>query len=97
MQWITVATPPLESVEQFDALVADQAGEPTGLEARYVGTTENGELRIVTVWESKAHADQFFTQTLGPALAKVLGPEPVGKPELVGVAVARAYTRSPVG
>lgn len=93
MQWVTLATPPLASVEQFDAVHANQAAEPTGLEARYVGTTEQGELRIVTVWESKAHADQFFANTLGPALAKALGPEPVGKPELVGIAVARAYTR----
>jgi len=29
---------------------------------------------------------------LGPALAKALGPEPAGKPEVVGFAVARAYT-----
>ena len=97
MQWMTVATPPIESVEQFDALLAGQTAEPDGLQARYVGTTENGELRVVTVWESKAHADHFFTQTLGPALAKVLGPEPAGKPELVGIAVARAYTGQPVG
>jgi len=93
MQWITVATPPLESIEQFDAMLADQTAEPTGLEVRYVGTTENGELRIVTVWDSKSDADDFFSQTLGPALAKVLGPEPVGTPELVGIAVGRAYTR----
>ena len=97
MQWITLATPPLESIEQFDAMIADQTAEPSGLEARYVGTTENGALRIVAVWESNAHADRFFTQTLGPALAKVLGPEPVGKPELVGIEVARAYTGQPVG
>lgn len=97
MQWMTVATPPLESVEQFDAVLGGQTAEPEGLRARYVGTTENGELRIVAVWESKAHADNFFTRTLGPALAKALGPEPVGKPEVIGVAVARAYTGQPVG
>src|ERR671933_2295747 len=97
MQWMTIATPPLESVEQFDAVLAGQTAEPDGLEARYVGTTENGALRIVTLWESKAHADRFFTETLGPALAKALGPEPVGKPELVGIEVARAYTGQPVG
>jgi hypothetical protein len=97
MQWITFATPPFDSIEQFDAVVAGQTAEPTGLEARYVGTTENDELRIVTVWESKAHADHFFTQTLGPALAKALGPEPTGKPEVVGIAVARAYTCQSVG
>ena len=93
MQWMTIATPPLKSVEQFDTVIARQTAEPDGLQARYVGTTENGELRIVTVWESKAQAERFFTQTLGPALAKALGPEPVGKPELVGIAVARAYAR----
>src|SRR5918912_1573862 len=97
MQWITLATPPLESVEQFDDVRADQTAEPDGLQARYVGTTENGELRIVTVWESKAHADRFFTQTLGPALAKALGPEPVGRPQVLGIAVARTYNRQPVG
>jgi heme-degrading monooxygenase HmoA len=97
MQWISFATPPFASVEQFDAVLAGQTAEPNGLEARYVGTTENEELRIVTVWESKAHADRFFTETLGPALAKALGPEPVGRPELVGIEVARAYTRQPVG
>jgi hypothetical protein len=97
MQWMTIATPPLDSVKQFDAVLAGQTAEPDGLAARYVGTTDNGELRIVTVWESKAHADQFFTQTLGPALAKALGPEPVGKPSVVGVTLARAYTGQPVG
>jgi hypothetical protein len=96
MQWMTIATPPFESVEQFDVLLAGQTAEPDGLEARYVGTTENGELRIVAIWESKTHADHFFTQTLGPALAKVLGPEPAGKPDVVGIAVARAFTGQPV-
>jgi heme-degrading monooxygenase HmoA len=94
---MTIATTPLECVERFDAVLAGQTAEPEGFQARCMGTTESGELRIVTVWESKAHADRFFTQTLGPALAKALGPEPVGKPELVGMAVARAYTGQPVG
>ena len=97
MQWMTIATSPLKSVEQFDILLAGQSDEPDGLEARYVGTTEHGELRIVAIWKSETHADQFFTQTLGPALAKVLGPEPVGRPDVVGVAVARAYNCQPVG
>ena len=57
MQWMTIATPPLESVEQFDAVLAGQPAEPDGLEARYVGTTENGELRTSTLantWQSMA-------------------------------------------
>ena len=70
-------------------------GEPDGLEARYVGTA-SGTLRVVTSWESKAHADRFFAEKLGPALAKVLGPEPAGAPEVIGIDVVRSYVREPV-
>jgi hypothetical protein len=94
--WITVATPPFRSVEQFDQVMRHVGEEPEGLEARYVGTSEDG-LRVVTLWESKAHADRFFADRLGPALAKVLGPEPAGKPTVLGVEVARTYTRQPIG
>lgn len=96
MQWIGIATPPFESIEKFDAVMAQVGDEPEGLEARYVGTT-GGELRVVTVWESKEHADRFFAERLGPALAKALGPEPVGAPSVVDVEVARSYVRQPVG
>jgi hypothetical protein len=97
MQWIAVATPPFAEIEQFDK-VLDQLGEDQvdGLEARYVGTTADG-LRVVTLWESKEHADRFFADRLGPTLAKVLGPEPAGRPEILGIDVARTYTRQPVG
>jgi len=47
----------------------------------------------LAVWESKAHADRFFAETLGPALAKALGPEPIGKPEVLGLEVAHQYVR----
>ncbi|TCO22290.1 hypothetical protein EV652_110276 [Kribbella steppae] len=96
MQWIAVATPPFAAIEQFDR-VLDQLGEDKvdGLEARYVGTTADG-LRVVTLWETKEHADRFFANQLGPALAKVLGPEPAGRPEILGIDVARSYTRQPV-
>lgn len=96
MQWITVATPPFGSIEQFDSVHAQVGGEPAGLEARYVGTADDGRLRVVTLWESKAHADRFFADTLGPALAKVLGPEPVGAPETIGITVSRSYAKEPV-
>ncbi len=95
MKWIAVATPPFGSIEQFDTVMAQVGGEPDGLEARYVGTVGDG-LRVVTLWESKAHADRFFTERLGPALAKALGPEPVGAPEVIGIDVARSYVRQPV-
>jgi hypothetical protein len=96
MHWITVATPPFGSIEQFDKVHARLGERPAGLQARYVGTADDGKLRIVTLWESKEHADQFFTETLGPVLAKALGPEPVGRPEVVGIDVARSYVREPV-
>jgi hypothetical protein len=52
---------------------------PSGLDARYVRTTDDGKLDVVGAWASKAHADRFFTETLS-ARAKVLGPEPAGTP-----------------
>lgn len=95
MKWIAVATPPFRSIEQFDQVMGQLGAEPEGLDARYVGSTADG-LRVVTLWESKEHADRFFADRLGPALAKVLGPEPAGKPQVFGIEVARTYVRHPV-
>jgi hypothetical protein len=95
MQWITIGTPPFRSIEQLDSIFAQLDSVP-GLEARYAGAAQDGTLRVVVLWESKAHADRFFTETLGPALAKALGPEPVGTPEVVGIDVARSYVRQPI-
>jgi hypothetical protein len=36
----------------------------------------------------EAGADRFSTETLGPILAMALGPEPVGRPEVIGIDVA---------
>lgn len=96
MTWITVAIPPFESVEQFDKVAADQRTAPDGMEARYVGTADDGRLRFITVWESKDSADRFFATTLGPALARSLGPEPSGAPQVTGIDVARTYVRQSV-
>jgi hypothetical protein len=92
MQWIAIATPPFASIDQFDQVMENVGAEPEGLQARYVGPSADG-LRVVTLWESKAAADRFFTDRLGPALAKALGPEPAGHPTVIGVEVARSYTR----
>ncbi|NEA37319.1 hypothetical protein [Streptomyces sp. SID13031] len=92
MQWIAIATPPFASIDQFDRVMDNLGTEPDGLEARYVGSAADG-LRVVTLWESKAHADRFFAERLGPALAKALGPEPAGSPAVIGIDVARTYTR----
>ena len=96
MQWITVATPPFESIEEFDAVVGTFTEAPDGMEARYAGKAGDG-LRIVSLWESKEHADRFFNDTLGPALARALGPELVGQAQVVGIDVARSYVRETVG
>ena len=94
MQWITVAAPSF-SMEQVKAVFAAQGGAPDGLLARYTGTSD-GQVRIIGLWESKAHADRFFAETLPPSLVKALGPEPVGAPETVGFEVTDAYLREPV-
>jgi len=94
MQWITVATPPFESIDTFDAVCAQLGGTPDGMEARYAGSVD-GTLRVVTLWESKTHADRFMAEKLGPALARALGPEPAGTPTYVGIDVARSYVREP--
>lgn len=97
MQWITIATPPFQSIEQFDKVTASvDELSPEGMDGRYVGTTDGGKLSVVTLWETKAHADQFFAETLGPALARALGPEPVGRPEVYGIEVKRSYVRESV-
>jgi hypothetical protein len=95
--WITVATPPFRNIEQFDEVVAQFDDRPEGMQARYAGTTEDGSLRVISLWESKAHADRFMTERLGPALAAVLGPEPAGAPQALGLEVDRAFTREAVG
>ncbi|MDQ4091233.1 MAG: hypothetical protein M3163_13170 [Actinomycetota bacterium] len=96
MSWITVATPPFDAIEKFDKVLAHTGGDPDGLQARYVGRADDDKLRVITVWDSKADSDRFFAETLGPALARALGPEPVGAPEAIGIDVARSYVRQPV-
>ena len=96
MAWITVATPSFASIEQVDAVLAQLEGAPEGMQERYIGTADDGKLRVVSVWQSRAHAERFFAEKLGPALAKALGPEPVGASEIVGIDVQRSYVRQPV-
>jgi hypothetical protein len=97
MQLITVATTPFTSIDQIDAVLAQLPPAPEGMEARYVGKTGDGELRVISLWESQAHADRFFAEKLGPVLAKALAPEPVGVSAVSGIEVVRAYERQPVG
>jgi len=94
--YVTVATPSFASVDQVDAVIARFDGPPEGMQARYIGTTDEGELRIVSLWESKAHAERFMTEKLGPAVAAALGPEPNGASNVIFIDVQREYVREPV-
>lgn len=94
--WITVGTPPVSSIEDVDAVFDRLDGSPEGLEARYVGTTADSGVRIVSLWESQRHAERFFAEVLGPTIERVLGPERVVASEVVGIEVARRYVRQPV-
>ena len=53
MAWIMVATPSFASIEQVDAVLAQLDGAPDGMEERYIGTADDGELRVVSLWQSK--------------------------------------------
>ena len=50
---------------------------PEGLVARYAGQTSDG-LAITTVWASKALADRFGAEHLGPAVRRIHGDAPAG-------------------
>jgi hypothetical protein len=75
----------LETFAQVDGLLPDTL--PDGLLIGIRGMSELG-LTIVTVWRSRADADRFSAEHLGPALAKVGGdPAP---PPLVSIRVEDA-------
>ena len=93
MSWITIATPPFPTIEQFDAVCAQFGGEPDGQHARYAGMVD-GTPRVIAVWESKADVDRFFTEVLRPALADALGPD-AGSPDVVAFEVVRSHVREP--
>jgi hypothetical protein len=70
MQWVTVAIPPFESIEQFDKVSAQLGEPPDGLQARYFGTADDGQLRYVALWESKEHAERVFRRDARPHARK---------------------------
>ena len=86
--WLTIATPPIKSLDQLDQAMS--AAVPDGLRARYACQAD-GEFRVIAVWETKEHADRFFSEVLGPILARVLGPEPAGAPAMTGMEVLREF------
>jgi hypothetical protein len=93
MSYLTIAKPAFNTLEGFEKLMSAQGigeGEPDGLQARYVADVGDG-IRVVAVWQTKAHADQFLEQRLAPALATAFD-EPQGRPEMLQGDVANSYT-----
>ncbi|KJK46572.1 hypothetical protein UK23_23120 [Lentzea aerocolonigenes] len=87
--WLTIATPPTDSLETLDKMMNSLV--PDGLRARYACRAD-GKFQVIAVWESKEHADRFFHETLGPVIARVLGPTPAGGPAVnTGMEVLREF------
>ena len=91
MSYLTIAKPAFGTLDGFAKIMAAQAGagEPHGLQARYVADVGDG-IRVVAVWESKEHADRFLEERLAPALATAFD-EPQGRPEILRGEVANSY------
>ncbi len=72
MTYVLIAHPPV-SFDDYQA-VNDHIGDKPidGLLARYAGMSAEG-LVVITVWESKAHADRFTAETLVPAIHAIHG------------------------
>jgi len=83
MSYVTIAHPPI-TLDQVGEMFAS-APRPDGIVHRYAGLLE-GEPTVVAVWETKAHADAFFTNVIGPELAKKAGPGALPKVTALEVA-----------
>lgn len=87
--WLTIATPPVDTLDKLDKVMGSVA--PDGLRARYA-CQGDGKFQIIALWDSEADAERFFHETLGPVLARVLGPTPAGGPGFhVGYEVLREF------
>jgi len=92
MPHVTIVDSPASSLAQYEKVLAEIGHEPEGLAARYIGI-DTDHVRIVAVWDTPEHAQQFFARDLGPALARALGPEPTGAPRVQHLNVERCYVR----
>jgi len=72
MAYIYISTSKGMSIEDFRAVSAkhDPPQDLDGLLAWAAGSDENG-LHVVTMWQSKAHADRFQAEQLFPAFQAV--------------------------
>jgi hypothetical protein len=74
---LTTSAPSREMYEQILAIVGEDT--PPGCIV-HTASEVGGEVRVVDVWETRQHIEDFFAQKLGPAFAQV-GLDP-GPPEL---------------
>lgn len=93
MEYITIVDWPGGTLPAFEeehaSEVAVRGGDPEGLLARYVGEDPKG-LRIVAVWATQSHAEQFFA-SLSEATAKRLAPASGGIPSVTALTALDTY------
>ena len=71
---MTITAPSREDYERIVEIVGE--GPPTGCIVHTASEVEGG-VRVVDVWESQRHLDDFFQTKLGPAFAEIgMQPEP---------------------
>lgn len=71
MPYAMVSQSPGVGIEWHHALQRELGDAPVeGLVATYAGTGPDG-LCVISVWESKAHADRFTVERLAPALQRL--------------------------
>lgn len=69
--------PPMgaEQYDELDARVDPLRNRPDGMLYHTAGPSPNGGWRILDIWESRAHFDRFFAETVQPAMVELLGEE----------------------
>jgi hypothetical protein len=73
MTYVSSFLIPGADLEGFQAIDgALPTTRPAGLMARFVGATPDG-LAITAVWSTKAQADRFGAEDLGPTLRRIHG------------------------
>jgi hypothetical protein len=71
MSYAMVSQSPGVSIDWHHAVERELGDEPVeGLIASYAGTSPDG-LCVISVWESKAHADRFAVEQLVPTLRRL--------------------------
>jgi hypothetical protein len=79
MTYLTNSLLPDGTLDGYHAITdALPDSRPAGMIARYVGMSDAG-LAITVVWASKADADRFETEQLGPTVRRVMGSQGPGR------------------